>query len=106
MSEYTPDRWVMLEITGPNNKPIRKIFAGWRGGFTEGDSWRLNSGITATRIDSQGHYEFDGNSGSTYFCHINDYGMSGYMAQVLESWRENMPHVDFKEIELESITES
>jgi hypothetical protein len=105
MNEYTPDRWVMLEITGPNNKSIRKIFAGWSCGFA-GDSWRLNSGITATRTDDQGHYEFDGNSGSIYCCHANDYGMNSYMQQVLESWRENMPHVDFKEIELDEIVES
>jgi hypothetical protein len=106
MSEYTPDRWVMLEITGADNQPIRKIFAGWYGNFFQGNSWRLNSGIVATRIDDQGHYEFDGQSGSVYYCHVNNYGMSGYMSQVLESWRKNMPDTQIKEIELESIAES
>ena len=106
MSEYTPDRWTMLEITGLGSKPIRKIFAGWYGGFTQGDSWKLNSGVTAVRIDAEGHYEFDGQSGSTYFCHANTHGMSVYMYSVLTDWRNMYPHVDFKEIDLEMIVES
>lgn len=107
MSSYTPDCWVMLEITGANAKPIRKIFAGWRGGYMNSDSWRLNSGIVSTLIDDQGHYEFTGHSGSTYFCHANDYGMSHYMEQVLDSWRRKLDiHTEIKEIELESIVES
>jgi hypothetical protein len=103
MSEYTPDRWVMLEFTGKDGEPLRKIFAGWYGGFTQGDSWRLNSGVTDIRIDNKVNYEFDGYSGSTYYCHADDYGMSGYMAQVLASVREKMPLANIKEIELEQI---
>jgi hypothetical protein len=106
MSEYTPDRWIMLEITSKKLGTIRKIFAGWYGGFMGSDSWKLNSGVVATRIDDSGHYEFTGQSGSVYCCHANTHGMSGYMAQVLMDWRTKYPHIDFKEIELESITES
>jgi hypothetical protein len=106
MSEYTPDRWTMLEITSEKLGTIRKIFAGWYGGYLGSDSWKLNSGVTNIRTDDSGHYEFDGQSGSTYYCHANTHGMSGYMAQVLASWREKLPHVDFREIPLESIVES
>lgn len=106
MSSYTPDRWVMLEITGKGSEPIRKIFAGWYGGFTGGDSWKLNSGVTNIRVDDSGHYEFDGQSGSTYHCHVNTHGMSGYMFSVLASWRNMYPSVDIKEIDLEMIVES
>ena len=107
MSEYTPDRWVMLEITGVDSKPIRKIFAGWYGGYTGGDSWRLNSGVTnATIDDDEGYYKFEGQSNSVYYCHVNTHGMSSYMFSVLTKWREQMPHVDFKEIDLEDIVVS
>ena len=106
MSSYTPDRWVMLEITGKNSEPIRKIFAGWYGGFASGDSWKLNSGVTNIRVDDSGHYEFDGQSGSTYHCHVNTHGMSSYMFSVLASWRDMYPSVDIKEIDLEMIAES
>jgi hypothetical protein len=106
MNEYTPDRWVMLEITGLGSEPIRKIFAGWYGGYLGSDSWKLNSGVTDICIDDSGHYEFEGYSGSTYYCHANTHGMSGYMFSVLTSWRNMYPHVEFKEIELEMIVES
>jgi hypothetical protein len=104
MSYYTPDRWVMLEITG--KETTRKIFAGWYGGFVGSDSWRLNSGITNIRVDDSGHYEFEGYSGSTYHCHVNSHGMSGYMFSVLTSWRNMYPNVDFKKIDLETIVAS
>ena len=106
MSDYTPDRWVMLEITGLGSKPIRKIFAGWYGGYLGSDSWKLNSGVTNIRIDDLGHYEFDGQSGSTYYCHVNTQGMTGYMFSVLTSWRNMYPNVDFKKIDIEDIMPS
>lgn len=87
MSNYTPDVWVVLEFSAPQlEKPVRKVFAGWYGGYTGGDSWKLNSGITQVRVDDQGHYEFDGYSGSTYCCHFNNYQLSGLMHSVLNTW--------------------
>lgn len=86
MSEYTPDVWVVLEFDRPTlTKPLRKVFAGWYGGFAGSDSWKLNSGITETRL-ADGWYEFDGYSGSTYRCHPNSYKMSGLMYNVLGNW--------------------
>lgn len=87
MNTYTPDSWVVLEFDAPElAAPTRKVFAGWYGGFAGSDNWKLNSGITQVRIDDQGHYEFDGYSGSTYCCHFNDYKMSGLMHSVLAHW--------------------
>lgn len=87
MSEYTPDVWVVLEFDAPQlEKPMRKLFGGWYGGYTGSDSWKLNSGITETRIDDSGHYEFDGYSGSTYCCHANNYNMSSLMYNILGTW--------------------
>lgn len=96
MSQYTPDRWVVLEFTH-NDTVTRKLFGGWYGGYTDGDTWKLNSGITAIRIDDSGHYEFDGASGSTYYCHLSDYGMSGLQVGVLAGWlKQAEQHSDFK----------
>ena len=89
MNTYTPDVWVVLEFNTPElATPTRKVFCGWYGGYTGSDSWKLNSGITAVRIDDQGHYEFDGYSGSTYHCHFNNYHMSGLMQSVLANWQK------------------
>lgn len=88
MSTYNPDRWVVLEFTTPT-QTIQKVFAGWYGGFAHGDSWKLNSGITETRQETD-FYEFDGYSGSTYRCHKNRYGMSGLMHSILAGWQKQI----------------
>ncbi len=66
---YTPDIWVFVEIHNPqNNKTVYKVLAGWYGGFTQGNEWRLNSGIEEI-IEHDSYYEVLGASGSVYYCH-------------------------------------
>lgn len=84
MSEYTPDTWVVLEFTMPA-ETIRKVFAGWYGGYLGGDHWQLNSGIVQVRSEGD-WFEFDGYSGSIYRCHPKSYKMSGLMHSVLAHW--------------------
>jgi len=84
MSEYTPERWVVLEFVTPK-QTIQKVFAGWYGGYLDGDSWKLNSGNQAER-ELDDRWEFDGYSGSTYVCYKGAHGMSGYMSSILASW--------------------
>lgn len=107
MREYTPDRWVILEFTTPT-ETFRKVFAGWYGGFTQGESWKLNSGITETRCNGD-TFEFDGHSGSTYVCHKNGYGMSGYMSGILARWQDQAferGDIQINILDLEDITVS
>lgn len=86
MREYTPDVWVVLEFDAPHLKePLRKVFAGWYGGFAGSNSWKLNSGITEVRRDGD-YYEFDGYSGSTYRCHEANYHMSSLMHGIYDNW--------------------
>ena len=81
MSDYTPDRWMVLRIHTPR-EVLYKVFASWSGGYAGGDSWKLNSGITrATFADP--YWEFDGSSGSVYRCHQDSYGTNGYGQAVL-----------------------
>jgi hypothetical protein len=68
MSEYTPDNWVVLKIGVNPDDIIYKVLAGWSGGYTTGDSWKLNSGIVKTEVDGN-YYRFIGYSGSVYVCH-------------------------------------
>ena len=86
MNTYTPDRWVVIEFVTPA-ETFHKVFAGWYGGFTSGDSWKLNSGITKTTKDGD-WFHFEGHSGSVYQCHSNGYGMSGYMSAILSCWAD------------------
>jgi hypothetical protein len=67
---YQPDNWVVIKITGDD--PHYRILAGWSGGYTIGDSWRMNSGIT--RVEQTEYlYRFYGSTGSCYECSKNSY---------------------------------
>ena len=89
---YTPDRWMVVKLESPQNTHYR-VFATWKGGYTSGDSWRLNSGISSVTEDKT-HYYFNGQSGSVYKCHKEMYGTIVYgqsvMADIIERHKENV----------------
>ena len=89
MSEYTPDNWVILKIKeGKYDKGLYKVLGGWSGGYLDGDSWRMNSGITG--VEKQAHlYGFYGSSGSVYWCHQGSYRLTMANAGVYNSLKEN-----------------
>lgn len=89
MSDYSPDRWLVVKITTANGR-LYKVFASWSGGYTGSDSWKMNSGIThATLVDDR--WEFAGYSGSVYSCHKEAYGTNGYGGNVLQNFIDRMP---------------
>lgn len=70
MNEYRPDNWVVIKIKGDH--PHYKVLAGWSGGYTTGDSWRMNSGITMVD-EIENAFMFKGSTGSVYTCHKESY---------------------------------
>jgi hypothetical protein len=86
MSDYIPDRWVVVKISGykDRSKPIYKVFASWYGGWAGSDSWKLNSGITKATLEGF-IYSFEGSSGSVYECHKDIYGTNMYGMSVLSN---------------------
>lgn len=88
MSEYIPDKWVVVKITREHVDPIYKVFACWYGGWAGSDSWKLNSGITKATLGGE-VYSFEGSSGSVYECHKNCYGTNMYGHSVLENMIKN-----------------
>jgi hypothetical protein len=82
MSDYTPDKWLVVKITGKDTPPVHKVFACWYGGYLGSDSWKLNSGITKATLEGN-IYSFEGSSGSVYECHKDSYGTNGYGQGVL-----------------------
>ena len=88
MSDYHPDKWVVVKITGPDTPPIHKVFACWYGGYAGSDSWKLNSGITKATLEGN-VYSFEGSSGSVYECHKDIYGYNMYGGSVLHDMIEN-----------------
>jgi hypothetical protein len=100
MSEYTPDSWVILEVS-QNNIKTKKVFAGWRGGYLSGDEWRLSSGITVI-VDSGDHYDFHNESGSVYHCRKIAQGFTGLMGDLYDSWEAEAQLTE--DIEIKHVT--
>ena len=89
MSDYSPDRWVIVKIVTPKER-LYKVFASWGAGYGGSDSWKMNSGIThAQLVDDR--WEFSGYSGSVYSCHREAYGTNGYGSSVLQGFINQMP---------------
>lgn len=86
MSNYIPDRWVVVKISGykDSSTPVYKVFASWYGGWAGSDSWKLNSGITKVSVEDF-VYSFEGSSGSVYECHQDLYGTNMYGHGVLQN---------------------
>lgn len=85
MSVYTPDAWVVIDITTPTDS-VRKVLAGWFGGYLDGDSWKLSSGVTAVN-EFPDRYEFINESGSIYVCYKTIQRLTGLTGSMLDSWR-------------------
>ena len=83
MTEYTPDAWLVIDC-----KTHYRILGTWSGGYLDGDSWRLNSGVEEVII-SNDYYLFKGYSGSIYKCHKNGRGLVGaYNSYILTQLEE------------------
>lgn len=79
---YSPDKWLLVKIGGTD--PHYRVFGSWSGGYTDSDSWRMNSGITRVEEDET-HYYFYGSSGSQYSCSKQMYGATVYGWGVITS---------------------
>lgn len=87
-SEYSPNVWVLIKVKSPN-KTIYKVLAGWRGGYLDGDSWKINSGICKIHHGKKSKaYTYMGYSGSKYICYEHCYGTSFLTAQILNTYVE------------------
>ena len=87
MSDYTPDRWEVVEIQGDGHDTLRKILGSWYGGYAGSDSWRFSSGITRV-TDKETYWEVENYSGSIYTCYKESQGMSAYTAGVFNKMVE------------------
>ena len=87
VNAYIPDYWCVVWIGVKEGQEHYRIFATWSGGYTTGDSWKLNSGIDAVEETDEA-YIITGGSGSTYVCRKNSYGTNIYGSSMLRGWEE------------------
>ena len=81
----TPDNWVIIHLKGED--PHYRVLGGWSGGYTQGDSWRLNSGISSVK-KNENFFVFFGASGSSYVCHEDTYGLRMNNAHIWSQLQE------------------
>jgi hypothetical protein len=73
--KYNPDNWVIMKFPHRvGSGYYYKVLAGWSGGYLDGDSWRINSGISKVEYKDKCFY-FYGETGSCYICHEDGYGL-------------------------------
>jgi hypothetical protein len=88
MSIHRPDSWQLIKVNGAL-QPHYRVFGSWSGGYLDGDSWRMNSGIEKVELDGE-YFLFHGSSGSIYSCHRHSYGIrSPYNSSVLAQYGGN-----------------
>ena len=102
MSSYTPDTWVILLFDYPDYGKIHKVFAGWYGGYAQGDSWKLSSGIK-TFVNEGKFYSSLQESGSTYNLCKQYERLSGYQHGFLNVWREQLDEVQGSVLVVDSL---
>ena len=103
--EYTPNRFIILKLTTKDGD-LYKVLAGWNGSYTEGQSWRVNSGITKVSTEGK-YYLFEGYSNSIYKCNKDSYGCNFAMQDILNQIKtmykdkvEVLPEQDFTKLPL------
>ena len=89
MTTYTPDTWSILLFNSPTYGKIHKVFGGWYGGFTQGDSWKLSSGMKDL-VDEGDFYSSLQESGSVYHLHKGMEKLSVYQLRILAGWKGQM----------------
>lgn len=80
-----PQGWVILKFSAPTDT-FYKIFSSWRGGYLDGDSWRLSSGSShpPTLSECGKCWVWSQESGSCYHLPVNgEDGYTFYTAQIL-----------------------
>ena len=89
MTEYNPDSWVVIKMTN-KDQTFYKVLGGWSGGYLNGTSWRLNSGIEKVELNND-RYIFHGASGSVYSCHKESYGLKMSTAATWNEMKTRYP---------------
>ena len=84
----TPDSWVIIEVNHEGEQ-FQKILSGWRGGYLDGDAWRMSSRIREINIKvNQDYFTVDTESGSKYNLFKSRQGMRMSNAGIYNQLKE------------------
>lgn len=85
MSKNRPNNWVVIRFKGED--PHYRVLVGWSGGYMDGSSWRLNSGVVRVGA-TEDSFLFYGTSGSCYECGKQSYGLRMNNAHIWSKLQE------------------
>lgn len=81
-------KWLVIFIK--SDDPHYRLFMSFGGGYMNGDSWRMNSGITRVEFNDDQYpvtmWTFIGASGSSYTVHKDMYGATIFGAGILDNF--------------------
>lgn len=100
MNTYNPDVWKVIKVIDPDAPSRYRVLGGWYGGYSDGDSWQLSSGIVKC-VEHEYYYEFTNISGSVYNCHKACERTSLLTGSLLLAWAEGMEAVGGQVITLD-----
>lgn len=86
---YMPDSWVILRFESKEYGAVDKVLAAFIGGYTQGNSWKLSSGIVSVDY-SEGIYTMPQASGSTYVCYENSERLSGMISGIYDGFLKQL----------------
>lgn len=78
-----PDFWVLLKIIH-EGITFFKLFSSWKGGYLDGDSWRISSAIVEIN-KLEGEYKVITTSGSIYTLFDSSSGTTSYTQSILNN---------------------
>lgn len=93
MREYKPDKWAVIKLT-KNDKNIYRILGSWSGGYLDGDSWRLSSGVNMI-TENDDCFIFNNQSGSRYICNKKSYGMNIVTSNIFEQLKDSASKLNY-----------
>lgn len=90
---YTPDSWIIIKITPHKavHEAHYRILCSWSGGYLDGDSWKLSSGIVDYKVDpiDPGLFEMPQHSGSVYNVRTAQERVSFMIQTILSQMQES-----------------
>lgn len=87
--EYIPDVWVLVQFSGTRvSKTYQRVLAGWYGGYSGGDSWKLSSGVVDI-AEHDTYYDIYNESGSVYRCYKTSERLSSYTSNIYKLYAED-----------------
>lgn len=101
--EYAPDSWKIVKLTNKENGDVHhRIIAGWTGGYLQGSSWKISSGIEKI-TDEVDFWNVPNTSGSVYFLYKGREYLSGYVASIYDNLAKTAEDVTMDLVQIDEI---